>query len=111
MNGGGTLGGIFRTSRVLVLAGAFAGVVFGQIDRSSLTGTIQDQSQKVVPEALVAVTNATGEERRTRSNAKGVYELPDLPIGTWTVVFSAPGFQKRPLQKGSWISQWEGPGH
>ena len=93
MRGGGTLNGIFRTSRVLVLAGSLAGVLVAQIDRSSLTGTILDQSQGIVPDALVVATNATGEERRTRSNSKGVYELPDLPIGMWAVVFSAPGFR------------------
>jgi hypothetical protein len=64
-----------------------------QVDRGSLTGTILDQSGKTIPGALVAATSATGEERQTRSTARGVYELPDLPIGTWTIVVSAQGFR------------------
>jgi hypothetical protein len=81
-----------KAARILLLAGGGAAACFPQVDRGSLTGTILDQSRKTIPGALVVATNARGEERRTRSTAKGVYELPDLPIGSWTVVFSATGF-------------------
>lgn len=41
------------------------------------------------------VTNPnTGLERRTRSNGTGVYEITDLPAGTWIAVFSATGFSE-----------------
>ena len=81
-----------KVARILLLAMGGAAACFAQVDRSSLTGTILDQSRKAIPGALVVATSATGEERRTRSTAQGVYELPDLPIGSWTVVFSAAGF-------------------
>jgi hypothetical protein len=80
-------------SRTFLAAVAFGGLCFAQVDRGSLTGTILDQSRRVLPGALVTATNASGEERQTRSTAKGVYELPDMAIGTWAVVFSAPGFR------------------
>ncbi len=79
--------------RLLLATLVFAGTCFSQVDRSSLTGTILDESRKPIPGAVVVATNASGEERRTHSNMQGVYELPDLPIGTWTVVISAPGFR------------------
>jgi hypothetical protein len=85
---------VCRSARqILLLAFVFGGTCFSQVDRGSLTGTILDPSRKVIPGALVVWTNTSGEERQTRSTAKGVYELPDLPIGTGAVVFSAPGFR------------------
>ncbi len=83
-----------RLAHTLLLATlVFAGTCFSQVDRSSLTGTILDESRKPIPGAAVVATNSSGEERRTQSNMQGVYELPDLPIGTWNVVISAPGFR------------------
>lgn len=80
-------------TRILLLAIGGGAACFPQVDRGSLTGTVLDQSRKAIPGALVVATNASGTERRTRSTAKGVYELPDLPIGSWTIVVSAPGFR------------------
>jgi len=80
-------------SRLISLLFLFSAICFSQVDRSSLSGTVLDQSGKAVPNVLVVAGNAaTGSERTTRSNAKGTYALSDLPIGTWSVVFSAAGF-------------------
>src|ERR1035438_7533738 len=82
-----------KAGRTLLLAALFAGVGFPQVDRSAITGTVLDPSGRAVPNSLVVATNSgTGIERRTRSNGRGVYELSDLPVGTWAAVFSAPGF-------------------
>jgi hypothetical protein len=82
-----------KISRIILLAVGFAGVGLPQIDRSAITGTVLDPSGKAIPNSLVIATNSeTGIERGTRSNGKGVYELSDLSVGTWTAVFSAPGF-------------------
>ena len=79
---------------VTLLVSVSAGACFPQVDRGALTGTVLDQSSKAVPNAFVVASNgATGIERRTRSNGTGVYQLSDLPIGTWAIVFSAPGFR------------------
>jgi len=67
--------------------------VFAQTDRSGLAGTVLDASGKAIPNALVVAKDAdTGAERTTHSNSRGVYEIYDLPIGAWEVVFSASGF-------------------
>lgn len=88
---------VFRSFRAGVrtglLAAIFATVCLAQVDRSSLTGTVLDPSGKAIPNALVVTTQSeTGIERTTRSNGRGLYEVSDMPVGTWTAVFSAPGF-------------------
>jgi hypothetical protein len=71
-----------------------AGCGFAQVERTTLTGTVHDATGAVLPNAQVAATNnATGVERETRTTNRGVYTLPNLPIGTYTVVFSADGFR------------------
>src|ERR1019366_454791 len=53
---------------------------------SSLSGTIVDTSGGVIPGADVNAKNAdTGVEYRTVSDDKGVYQLPSLPPGKYTV--------------------------
>lgn len=48
----------------------------------SITGTVLDPSGKAIPNNVVVATDAnTGVERKTQSNAKGAYELYDLPVG------------------------------
>ena len=86
--------GIRHTVRkVLWLAAISAAISSAQVDRSSLTGTVLDPSGRVIPNATVVVTHTnTGVERRTTSNGTGVYEIYDMPIGSWSAVFSAPGF-------------------
>ena len=79
--------------RIVLVASLSAAACFGQPDRSSLTGTVLDPSGRAIPNAEVVATHSgTGMERRTRTNAKGVYEIYDMPIGVWSAVFSAAGF-------------------
>jgi hypothetical protein len=69
---------------------------FGQgAATSSLSGTIVDTSGGVIPGADVSAKNAaTGVDYRTVSDDKGVYQLPSLPPGTYTVTVSLMGFKK-----------------
>jgi hypothetical protein len=58
-----------------------------------ITGTVVDPSGSAVPDAEVKVTSEeTKLERSTRSNAQGVYNLNDLPLGKFTVSFTKDGF-------------------
>ncbi len=87
------LRGAGSIARLLLLVPLFAGIGISQVDRSAITGTVLDPSGRAIPNSLVVATNSsTGIERRTQSNGAGVYELYDLPIGTWSAVFSASGF-------------------
>jgi len=82
-----------RIALIMLLVPIAAGLAFSQVDRTTITGTVLDPSGKAIPDSVVVATSTdTGIARQARSNTKGVYELYDLPVGVWTVVFSAPGF-------------------
>src|SRR5271156_951137 len=58
-----------------------------------ITGTVVDPSGSAVPDAEIKATSEdTKLERGTRSNAQGVYNLNDLPLGKFTVTFTKDGF-------------------
>ncbi len=62
------------------------------------TGTIQgiitDPSGAAVPKAAVTAKNmATGEDRSFTTDESGLYVLPSLPVGRYSVSVKAPGLQ------------------
>src|ERR1700677_606906 len=58
-----------------------------------ITGTVVDPSGSAVPDAEIKATSEdTKLERSTRSNAQGVYNLNDLPLGKYTITFTTDGF-------------------
>src|SRR6516162_3189887 len=64
-----------------------------QIDRASLSGTVTDPSGAVVAGAKVdAIASDTGKEREVLTNEEGIYVIPALPVGTYTLAFSHEGF-------------------
>src|SRR6516164_2915592 len=75
---------------------ALAGVAFAQIDRSALNGTVTDSSGLALPATrVIAVEDSTGLQRTTVTSKNGTYEIPELPVGLYTVTFSHDGFQPR----------------
>ena len=59
----------------------------------SLGGTVQDPSSAVIPGATVtAVQNGTNSASRTTTGGAGQFQLPGLPIGTYTVTVESSGF-------------------
>jgi hypothetical protein len=67
----------------------------GQIDRTALTGTIQDSSGRAVPEATISATQVgTGLNRAVVSNSLGAYSIPDLPAGVYRISIRKSGFQQ-----------------
>ena len=68
-------------------------MLFAQVT-GSITGTVRDASQAVVPSAKVTVFNKDrGINRETTSNASGDYLVQGLGEGTYSVKVSAKGFQ------------------
>src|SRR5581483_2025350 len=66
---------------------------FAQTERTSLTGIVVDPLGNRIPQAkVVAVQDATGLKRETETTSHGVYQLPDLPAGLFTIQFSKEGF-------------------
>lgn len=58
----------------------------------TITGTVVDPTGAPVPNAAIAVKNSgTGEERKAATDSAGIYAVPSLPIGTYTVEVKSPG--------------------
>ena len=65
-----------------------------QVDRAGLNGTITDPSGRVVPGVhVVAEMPDTGLRRETVSSSAGSYDIPELPVGSYTITFDYPGFK------------------
>src|SRR5580704_9112028 len=57
-------------------------------------GTVTDQTEATVPDVNVVITNLdTGIARSASTNAAGIFEFPDLPIGQYRVDLTKSGFQ------------------
>lgn len=69
--------------------------VYGQTDRGTITGTVSDPAGAVVANAAVDARNtATGANYSAASSATGNYTIAQLPVGTYDLAVSAPGFKK-----------------
>jgi hypothetical protein len=83
-------GSVFVLALVLM-----AGLCFGQTQTARLQGTVHDSSGAVVPNAkVVAVNTQTRDASDTTSNASGLYVLPALRPGIYTLTVEAAGFSK-----------------
>ncbi len=77
----------------LIYLAGFAAFNQAQESRATITGTIVDSSGAAVPNAHVSARNVqTGVTAETVSNQNGLYLIPDLIIGQYTVSASASGF-------------------
>jgi len=75
---------------LLVLAqGAFA-----QANRATVTGTVTDSTGAIVPGVDVAAINkGTSSASRAVSNAEGIFVIPNLAPGIYSVEFKKEGFE------------------
>ncbi len=72
-----------------------AGLCFGQTQTARLQGTVHDASGAIVPNAkVVAVNDATRESSDATANSSGLYVLPALRSGVYTLTVEAAGFSK-----------------
>ena len=71
------------------------GLATAQTDRSTLRGTVTDQSGGIIPGAdIVVIDLATNVEvRRLLSDSNGNYEVPDLKPGLYRVKVDLAGFR------------------
>src|ERR1700710_674531 len=59
----------------------------------AISGVISDPAHKRIPHVEVdAANHATGLHRETTTGQEGVFRLPLLPPGEWTVTVHADGF-------------------
>lgn len=85
--------GRVRWSVLISLVLLAAGLAYGQIRSSTITGTITDASGGVVAGAEVVATNEeTGTSSTTKTTEAGVFTIPYLQAGNYTVAVKATGF-------------------
>src|SRR2546421_2710785 len=78
---------------VLMICGALS--VQGQTIFGRISGTVQDKSGAVVPNATVTVTNTgTNLVRTATTDGDGFYTLTNLPVGTYNVAAEQKGFKQ-----------------
>ncbi|MCU1257795.1 MAG: hypothetical protein JWO80_680 [Bryobacterales bacterium] len=69
-------------------------ITWGQANTGEITGTVSDQTGAALPSATVKLLNTeTKAERTVSTNEAGLYDLPALSPGKYTLSASAPGFR------------------
>src|SRR6266542_719630 len=67
---------------------------WAQTGAGTVSGTVRDTNEAVVPEANVTITNTqTGLARNVQTSAEGVYYFGALPIGPYKVAVEKQGFE------------------
>src|SRR5215211_6257185 len=73
----------------------FPFAAFAQQETATMTGTVRDQSGGVVPKATVTVTNvSTSISVKTKTDEAGLYTIPSLRPGEYSVTAESAGFSK-----------------
>ncbi|MGH9934607.1 MAG: carboxypeptidase regulatory-like domain-containing protein, partial [Blastocatellia bacterium] len=81
---------------VIVLHPALA---WGQATQGSLNGLVKDPQNLPAPGASVTARNLqTNEQFTSTTNDQGVFELPSLPPGRYSVIVELKGFKKTEVQ-------------
>ena len=82
---------------VAVLSGTLAGA---QTFRGAINGTITDPAGAAVAGAQVNITDeATGIAHQTVASGAGDFSFPDLPLGSYTITVTTPGFDTLKITK------------
>jgi hypothetical protein len=84
------LGSLLAAAALLLVAAPARAQVTAS---STLTGTVKDIKEAVIPGATVTATNkTTGQTRTVTTNQEGTYSFDLLPAGTYDVKVTASGF-------------------
>jgi hypothetical protein len=90
---------IGRIGVIAVLVACVAANASAQGGNATITGIIYDQAKAVLPGVTVTVTNeATGISRETISGPEGLFVIPTLVPGTYTIRAELAGFQPQTRQ-------------
>ncbi len=78
----------------LLLVATVPGFMHAQGLLGTILGNVTDASGSAVGDVTVtAVSRATNLQVNAKTQANGLYQIPDLPIGAYSVSFKKPGFE------------------
>lgn len=93
----GAVAAVLAIAAVFVPLAAFTALA--QVPMAGLSGTVEDPSGAVIPNARVSAKNLDGSnEETTTADAAGVYQFASIPAGQYTLEFTAPGFARYTLK-------------
>ena len=77
---------------------AFAPFAHAQQTLGGITGAVADKTGGVLPDTVVTIVGDQTQFTRTqKTNAGGIYDFVNLPIGTYTLTFTHEGFQTQKI--------------
>ena len=87
---------VYVVSSFLLVVSFLASVAVGQVLTGTVSGTVTDSTEAVVPRAAVTIINAdTGVTLwRGMSNESGLYRAPALQVGRYNVLVELQGFKR-----------------
>ncbi len=91
-----TIGKYVRVCSFLFVIACFApGRAWSQNANSGeFKGSVMDSSGAVIPEVAVSILNVdTGVKTPTTTNSSGIYDVPSVPPGRYSITFSKGGFR------------------
>jgi hypothetical protein len=90
---------ILRLPVIAAVAALCCFPVFAQQTLGGITGEVTDSSGGVIPNVAVTLLDEqTALTRATRTNGTGAYTFVNLPIGTYTLTYTAEGFDVQKTQ-------------
>jgi hypothetical protein len=76
----------------------FAPYAQAQQTLGGITGSVEDKTGGVLPDTVVTiVADETKLTRTLKTNANGIYDFVNLPIGTYTLTFTHEGFETQKI--------------
>lgn len=86
---------VFVSAAVLIVTSFPSALAFAQETRGTITGTVRDSAQALVPAAPVRINNlARGTSVAVITNDAGLFRAPYLMPGTYQIIVEARGFKR-----------------
>jgi hypothetical protein len=89
---------VLLAASLLGMPFAFIPYAYAQQTLGGITGAVADKTGGVLPETVVTIVGDQTKLTRTqKTNANGIYDFVNLPIGTYTLTFTHEGFETQKI--------------